>query len=256
MLNDIADDALARVVDELRALGRAGAVAVVADVGSREAGGAVGRAGRRLAVGGVDVLVNNAGWSVPVSHLLEMTEEHWDDVHAHQPQKHVPVHADVRRAHMVERTASRAPIVCLSSFGATRAHRSMAAYDASKGGVEAFTRAAALDLAPFGVRVNAIGPGAIHTEYLRPRGHARPRQRARPVPLRRVGMSRTSPAAWPSWHRPKPPTSPARCLYIDGGMHAQLRPPQIDIPIPEHLQRHIANEADGAYNKKGGMSWI
>ena len=51
----------------------------------------------------------------------------------------------------------------MSSGGATKAHRANVAYDASKGGIEAMTRALALDLAPYGVRVNAVVPGLIRT---------------------------------------------------------------------------------------------
>jgi 3-oxoacyl-[acyl-carrier protein] reductase len=51
----------------------------------------------------------------------------------------------------------------MSSGGATKAHRGNVAYDASKGGIEAMTRAMALDLAPYGVRVNAVVPGLILT---------------------------------------------------------------------------------------------
>ena len=54
-------------------------------------------------------------------------------------------------------------IVNLSSGGATRAHRGLVAYDASKGGIEALTRAAAIDLAPYGIRVNTLVPGLIAT---------------------------------------------------------------------------------------------
>ena len=59
-------------------------------------------------------------------------------------------------------------IISMSSGGATRAHRGNVAYDASKGGIEAFTRAAALDLAPYGIRVNAVAPGSILTSPATP----------------------------------------------------------------------------------------
>ena len=52
-------------------------------------------------------------------------------------------------------------IVNLSSGGATKAHRGMAAYDAAKGGTEALTRTTALELAPYGIRVNTLVPGLI-----------------------------------------------------------------------------------------------
>ena len=55
-------------------------------------------------------------------------------------------------------------IINMSSGGATRAHRAFSAYDASKGGIEALTRAMALDLGPYGIRVCALMPGSIDTE--------------------------------------------------------------------------------------------
>jgi NAD(P)-dependent dehydrogenase (short-subunit alcohol dehydrogenase family) len=65
------------------------------------------------------------------------------------------------------RAAANGSIVNITSVHATATSPSIAAYAASKGGLEALTRAAALDLAPFGVRVNAIAPGAIDTPMLR-----------------------------------------------------------------------------------------
>jgi len=61
-------------------------------------------------------------------------------------------------------------VINVSSGGASRAHRGMVAYDASKGGVEAFTRAVAVDLAPYGVRCACIVPG--HMEGGTPRKRA------------------------------------------------------------------------------------
>lgn len=52
-------------------------------------------------------------------------------------------------------------IVLISTIGALQAHHGMVAYDASKGAIEALTRAAALDLAPLNIRVNSIAPGSI-----------------------------------------------------------------------------------------------
>ncbi len=57
-------------------------------------------------------------------------------------------------------------IINLSSGGASKAHRGNAAYDAAKGGIEALTRALALDLGPYGVRVCTLVPGSIDTKGL------------------------------------------------------------------------------------------
>jgi 3-oxoacyl-[acyl-carrier protein] reductase len=58
----------------------------------------------------------------------------------------------------------RGAIVNLSSVAATRPGRGQSNYAASKGGIEAFTRALAVELAPRNVRVNAVAPGVIETD--------------------------------------------------------------------------------------------
>jgi 3-oxoacyl-[acyl-carrier protein] reductase len=58
----------------------------------------------------------------------------------------------------------RGSIVALSSVAGQRPGRGQSNYAASKGAVEAFTRALAVELAPRGVRVNAVAPGVIETD--------------------------------------------------------------------------------------------
>ena len=77
-------------------------------------------------------------------------------------------------------------IIHMSSGGGTHAHRAMASYDAAKGGVEALTRAMALDLAPYGIRVNCIVPGLIRTYDIDDELAA---ERGEVVPLRRLGTA-------------------------------------------------------------------
>jgi len=232
VVNGLPDDPLSEVVDELRAMG-ADAVAVVADVGIRASVENLMQTAV-TSFGGIDILVNNAGWSVPISHLLDMTEDHWDTV-LRTNLKSMFLCTQWAARHMID-TGRAGAVVCISSFGASRAHRSMAAYDASKGGVEAFTRAAALDLAPFGLRVNAVGPGAIHTEFFDPEGEAGQRRRAHVVPLGRVGFPSDIAGAVAFLASADAAYITGQTLYVDGGMQAQLRPPESDIPLPEHLK--------------------
>ena len=77
-------------------------------------------------------------------------------------------------------------IITTSSGGATRAHRGMTAYDASKGGIEALTRALALDLAPYGIRVVGLVPGLSRPTASRRAGRE---PTAATVPLGRAGVS-------------------------------------------------------------------
>src|SRR5206468_8090741 len=122
----------------------------------------------------------------PIAHILEMDEKHWDTVIATNL-KSVYLFSH-RAANVMVDNGTKGAIVNISSFAAARAHRYMAAYDATKGGMEAMTRTMAIDLAPFGIRVNVIGPGAIHTEEYEPAGDEARRRRAETVPLGRVGL--------------------------------------------------------------------
>ena len=136
--------------------------------------------------GRIDILVNNAAVVGPaVRHFLELDEETWDLVLAVNLKGH---YLCTRRAadHMVEQGSG--VVINVSSGGASRAHRGMVAYDASKGGVEAFTRAVAVDLAPYGVRCACIVPGLMEggtAERRRPRAGQRRDGAARPPGHRR-----------------------------------------------------------------------
>jgi len=127
-------------------------------------------------------------------------------------------------------------VVSISSWGATRAHRAMAAYDASKAGVEAFTRAAALDLAPFGIRVNAVAPGIIHTDGSSARSQEARAARARPVPLGRLGRPEDVASAVAFLASDEAAYVTGQVLGVDGGVAAQGRPPFADNPLPEALR--------------------
>ena len=131
--------------------------------------------------GTVDVLVNNAGLINVERHFLEGDEEWWDRVLTVNL-KSVFL-CSLRAAHIMA-PRHQGVIINMSSGGATHSHRGMAAYDASKGGIEALTRAMALDLAPYGIRVNALIPGSIDTQGMEPDIK---RERGKAVPLGRVG---------------------------------------------------------------------
>ncbi len=81
----------------------------------------------------------------------------------------------------------RGAIVNVSSVAATRPGRGQSNYAASKGGVEAFTRALAVELAPRGVRVNAVAPGVIATAMTAELAAIAPDELTRRVALRRLG---------------------------------------------------------------------
>lgn len=110
----------------------------------------------------IDALVNNAAVQV-VKPLRETTTTEWDRVMA------VNLRAAflaIRLAHG-QLTRSRGSVVNVASVHAVATSAGMAAYVASKGGLVALTRAAALELAPDGIRVNALLPGAVDTPMMR-----------------------------------------------------------------------------------------
>jgi 3-oxoacyl-[acyl-carrier protein] reductase len=105
------------------------------------------------------ILVNNAG--VIRDHpLAELTDGDWDVVHAVNLRAAFLMCREVR-PHLVASRWGR--IVTLSSVAAL-GNRDQANYAAAKAGVQGLTRGLALELGPFGVTVNAVGPGYIVTD--------------------------------------------------------------------------------------------
>ena len=159
--------------------------------------------------GSVSILVNNAAWASPQAHILEMDEEHWDTV-IQSNLKSVYLHCH-RMANILVDQGTRGSIVNISSFAAARAHRNMAAYDATKGGMEAMSRTMAIDLAPFGIRVNVVGPAPSTPRSTSPLARRPSCVAARRCRSGGSATRRTLPERSPFWPPRTPATSPARC---------------------------------------------
>ena len=129
----------------------------------------------------IDVLVNNASLTDTMRHFLDADEQWWDQILAANLKS---AFLCALRAAQVMVRRRQGSIINMSSGGASRAHRGNAAYDAAKGGVEALTRALALDLGPYGVRVNALVPGSINSRGM---DEDTLRERGMTMPLGRVG---------------------------------------------------------------------
>ena len=176
--------------------------------------------------GRIDILVNNAAVVKPaVKHFLEIDEATWDLVVDVNLKGHFLCTARAAR-HMVEQGAG--VIINTSSGGATRAHRGMVAYDAAKGGVEAFTRAVALDLAPYGVRVVCIVPGLMETSDTGEAATARARATAETVPLGRQGTGADIAGAAVFLAGEDAAYLTGSCIYVDGGVLHQQRSPEVE----------------------------
>jgi len=113
--------------------------------------------------GPIDILVNNAGSLVERLKILELTEERWDEV-IDLNLKSAFLCAKAVAASMIERKTGA--IINVSSIaGRTGGALGSIHYSAAKGGLITFTKGLAKELAPFGIRVNAVSPGVIDTPY-------------------------------------------------------------------------------------------
>ena len=117
--------------------------------------------------GDIDILVNNAGIAHSAE-FLDLSEEDFDRV-LNVNLKGSFLAAQAVARHLVDKLrkgGAPGTIINMSSINAVVAIPEQIPYSVSKGGVNQLTRAMALALAPYGIRVNAIGPGSINTDML------------------------------------------------------------------------------------------
>jgi 3-oxoacyl-[acyl-carrier protein] reductase len=154
---DLDEQACAEVVDRIKASGGT-AIAFGCDVADEaQVDAVINKVAGEL--GGVDVLVNNAG--VLRDNLLhKMSVTDWDTV----------MNVHLRGAFLCSRAAQRhmvakrsGKIVNTSSVSAL-GNRGQANYSAAKAGIQGLTRTLAMELGPFNINVNAVAPGFIVTE--------------------------------------------------------------------------------------------
>lgn len=132
---------------------------------------------------GVDVLVNNAG-IYPRKYLHETSLEDWRQA-LDTNLSSMFYCAKLAAPHMIEEAWGR--IVNLSSILGVKGSRHGVAYASSKAGILGLTKSLALELAPHGITVNAIAPGAIETEILASDTPEVRAKRLKDIPAGRVG---------------------------------------------------------------------
>jgi NAD(P)-dependent dehydrogenase (short-subunit alcohol dehydrogenase family) len=173
---------------------------------------------------GLDILVNNAAVTLPKG-FEATTPDEWDAV----------LGVNLRSAYLFMRAAgphlrrsAAGSVVNVSSFHARATIESFSAYAAAKAGVIGLTQSAALDLAPHGVRVNAVCPGIVETSMW----HAWMDQVADPgaaeravlqmQPLGRIGRPEDVAAAVAFLASDDAAYITGTSLYVDGGATARL----------------------------------
>ncbi len=229
VVNDIDADAAADVVSSIAGSGGT-AIDIVADVSSGDSVAAMFDA-VVADFGTVDVLVNNAGLVSPMLHFFDADEAWWRRIVDVNLTGHFLCS---HRAARIMAKAGGGNIINMSSGGATRAHRAFTAYDATKGGIEALTRAMALDLGPYNIRVNALMPGSIDTSGL---SLADRKLRGENVPLGRIGepIDMTGAALFLASDDAAYITGDV--IKVDGGMLAQQRSATVDIMPPSDFPK-------------------
>lgn len=130
---------------------------------SKEVSSMISEVVRQL--GGIDIMVNNAA-VIRQASLLDTTDELWDSI----------LKNNLRSVFLCSRESARimikqgrgGNIINISSIHAILSEPQACAYTAAKGGIEAFSRTIATELAPHKIRVNYIRPGATYTELTIP----------------------------------------------------------------------------------------
>lgn len=146
------------VAAEIRATGRK-AIAVLGDVRDKDAMDAVAKT-IETELGPVSLLVNNAGTRQDAPFIL-MGDAKWEEVMGVNLKGAVLATKAVVRGMMARKAGAIVNIVSPTGFIGQRGQTN---YGASKAALMGLTKSLAREMAPFGVRVNAVNPGLIHTE--------------------------------------------------------------------------------------------
>jgi glucose 1-dehydrogenase len=172
------------------------------------------------AFGDLDILVNNAG-IIHGADFLELAEADFDRV----------LRVNLKGAFLVGQAAARrmvaqvragkprGSIINISSINAVVAIANHTPYCVSKGGIDQLTKVMALSLAPYGIRVNAIGPGSIMTDILKAVAtdkEAKRRILAR-TPLGRIGEPDEIASIAVFLASPEASYMTGETIYADGG---------------------------------------
>jgi glucose 1-dehydrogenase len=169
------------------------------------------------AFGKIDILVNNAGIEKR-NDFWEVTEQDYDAVmNLNLKGAFFVTQAVVR--HLLQ-TKRPGKIINISSVHEELPFPHFASYCMSKGGLKMMTRDLAIELAPFGITVNSIAPGAIETPINRPllSDPAKLNQLLAKIPLNRVGQPRDVAEAVAFLASDKADYITGTTLFVDGGL--------------------------------------
>src|ERR1039458_2189974 len=183
-------------------------------------------------IGTPDVLVNNSGvqtWKP----LLDLSEEEWDRV----------IRTNLKGTFLCTQRAARlmaakrwGRIINIGSGSNKAPFPNLVDYTASKGGIEMFTRVAAVELGYYGITVNCIAPGTIEIERTKAEAPEYAATWSPLTPLGRIGQASDVAAAVVFLVSPQAEFITAQTLYVDGGLLSQIPWPY---PIEQIGRAHV-----------------
>lgn len=160
---DVQTEKAEAVAAEIREKGRR-SVALACDVGySEQVDQMVARAAKEL--GGLHILVNNAA-VIAQGLFWETGDEQWDQIIRNNLSSVFFCSRAAARVMIEQKQGGR--IISMSSIHATLSEPNAGPYTAAKGGIEAFSRTMAAELAPHKILVNCVAPGATYSELTTP----------------------------------------------------------------------------------------
>lgn len=165
-------------------------------------------------LGPVHALVANAG-VYPRMPLEKVSPEEWRRV---LDTNLSSVHYCCYRAAPAMKEKKRGAIVALSSILGTRGSQHGVHYAASKAGIQGYTKSLARELAPFGIPVNAVAPGAIETAILSEDSEAQREARLKTIPMGRVGTAEEIAETIAFLCGPKARYITGQVIHVNGGL--------------------------------------
>ncbi len=184
VVSDVNDDTGQRVVDEITGNGGTASYLRVDAASPEDNQALVEHAVTTF--GGLDLAVNNAGIGVPQKKIGEVTTEEFDRCISVTLRG---TFLGLREQLKYMQDNAGGSIVNIASTGGLKAEPTLATYAAAKHGVVAVTRAAALEYAEYGIRVNGVAPGPIETAAFATVPEEARREFEREVPMQRIGQA-------------------------------------------------------------------
>lgn len=213
VVNDVAQQAAEQVAEEVRAAGRDAIISTASVVDTDGVGEMVDQAVERW--GRLDILVNNAGITRD-NLLLRMKEEQWDAV----------LDVNLKGAFICTRAALRpmvraryGRIINIASIVGATGNAGQANYAASKGGLIAFTKSVAQEVAGRGITCNAVAPGVVDTPMFRSLPEETQQEWIGRIPVGRAGRPEDVAEAVAFLALPAAEYITGHVLHVNGGLY-------------------------------------